>query len=47
MRFLSGRERRIGSVRFREIRAIAYRMDRQKRPTVEHRELYSSSWDKP
>lgn len=42
----SQRERRIRSFRFTEkIKTIAYRMDRQKGPTVEHREVYSLSWD--
>ena len=31
----------------REIKTIAYRMARQKGPTVENREVYSLSWDKP
>ena len=31
----------------RERKTIAYRMDRQKGPTVENREVYSLSWDKP
>ena len=31
----------------RERKTIAYRMARQKGPTVENKEVYSLSWDKP
>ena len=30
-----------------QMQTIIYRMDKQQRPTVEHRELYSISCDKP
>ena len=30
-----------------QMQTITYRMDKQQGPTVQHRELYSISWDKP
>ena len=30
-----------------QMQTIIYRVDKQQGPTVEHRELYSISWDKP
>ena len=30
-----------------QMQTITYRMDKQQGPTVQHRELYSVSWDKP
>ena len=30
-----------------QMQTIIYRMDKQKGPTVQHKELYSISWDKP
>ena len=30
-----------------QMQAIIYRMDKQQGPTVQHRELYSVSYDKP
>ena len=34
-------------VQGQQMQTIIYRMDKQQGPTVEHRELYSVSWDKP
>ena len=40
-------EGRIGSLGLTDEKASIYRMDKQQGPTVEHRELYSISCDKP
>ena len=32
---------------YQQMQTIIYRMDKQQDPTVQHKELFSISWDKP